>query len=548
MPQIPPSVESESSAYLGFAKIVRRRGGRVTLKLRWGRIVAALLALGVAAWFAAAAGLYLFFKHKHGFEEVSYSKMLVLPFRLEEHRVEMGDYHVEEGLKALSEGDFQSAFHLLRVGVARSKANFEGRLALAEIFRLALQRPDWAADILEEGLQYNEYDPRFLQLDYLRPLFVTLASNQYDQRTIELAEELLGKLEPGTSETVFIALAAVRANMFVGDYAEAERILDEFNLTNSPQGQIFLAQIRWNRGQRQRAINILHRALAAYPDQDAIYGSLMRYYIESEEWDLVRRFALLRTLRYPEKVAPRIDLLYALDATGEEGLIIPSVDEIIREFPAEETATPLARFAAETGRIDIGRLAYELAVDNGLDLAQSTLLLQETLLRGGKFQESLDFSDALREEKPAWLEPSRSLESGLRALALQGLGRQLDAKIFVREFMESERIRPQTHALVARLFAEKGATDLATSILQQSYERFPGNPVILSSLIQLNIRSDNSRGFVSNLRDLLNRRVPDADTLRNSAIELSSDRHLFLSDREELLSRIEELLPGSTSS
>ncbi len=544
MSQSPGENKQRASALLGFARIVRSQGGTVRIKFLWGRIFAALLVLGIAAWFAAAGALYYFFKHRHGFEEVQYSKMLVLPFRLDQHRKEMGDYHVQEGLQAMEDRNFRSALHLLRVGVARSKANREGRLALAQIFNSALQRPDWAADILQAGLNYGSEDESFFEVDYLRALFSLLLSNQYDERVIELADELLPQLTEGSPAHSLTAFAVARANIFVGNYQDAERILDQFNLTNSPQGQNLLADIRWNRGQREQAIEILHDALQSYPNQDALYSNLMRFYRDLEEWDMVRRFALLRSLRFPDKVLPRVDLLHALDATGEEEQILPNVEEILTEYPPEDSVLPLARFAAETGRTEIARIAYDLALENDFYIAPFTLLLQEALLRGGDFQASLDFSDELREEKPEWLEPRQALESGLRALALQGVGRSLDAEIFVREFMKSDRIRPETHVLVADLFEEKGASELAHSILKQSYERFPGNQLVLAALIQSDIQFGDGREFIANLRDLLRKRVPDAEILEKSAKELGSDRHLFLSDREDLLLRIEDLLPS----
>jgi len=459
------------SALLGFARIIHKPGGVVRFKFLWGRIFLAAGILAVAMWFAGAAALYFYFKHHHGFETVSYAKTLILPFRLDEHREEMGEYHISKGLEALEAGEFRTAMHFLRVGVARSKGNPEGRMALAAIYNAGLGRPDLAAEILEGGLDLSQKNPEFLKSDYLRNLFGILLAAEFDERVISLSEELIPQMNAGSPELLFMVLASARSHIHLGNYEEAERLLDEHNLTGSPQGLLYLAEIRGNRGQTERAIEILHNALERFPDQDALYSGLMRYYRESGEWDFVRRFASLRSIRYPDRVLPRIDLLYALNATGEEVEILPTVEEILTEYPRSETALPLARFGAETGNAEVARIAYDIALEDGLDIGPFTLLLQESLLRGGQFQEALDFSDTLREERPEWLRQREDLESGLRALALQGLGRELDARIFAKEFMQSENLRPQTHVLVARLFEEKGAKYLALSILEQSYER-----------------------------------------------------------------------------
>ena len=546
MPPKNPKNSFEESALLGFGKISRQPNRPVRLKILWPRVFLALVLLLVAAWFATAGALYFFFKYKHGFETVSYSKMLVLPLRMDQHRVEMGDYHIERGLAALEEGDLRQALHFLRVGVARSKANAEGRLVLAQIFEAGLQRPDLAAEILRQGLDHADENEKFLSNDYLQPLFRLLLTHQFDEQIVSLSEELLPELPPDSREAALLAFTSIQANVYRGNYQEAERLLDNFGLTQSPQGQIILAQIRWNRGLRDRAVAILHRSLERYPDRDDVFGTLMKFYREEEAWNLIRRYSVLRSIRFPEKVGPRIDLLYALQETGEEDRVLANVEDIVAEFPADETAMPLAQFAAETGRTDIARIAYDIALAQELDLAPFTLLLQESLIRGGEYQASLDFSDQLREEKPAWLEPLQALENGLRSLALYGLGRPLDSQIFVREFMKSDRIRPQTHIAVARMYTALEAPDVAHDILSQSYARYSESQPVLSALVQNDILLGNDRAFVEHLRDLLRMRVPDQVVLSASHEELGSDRHLFLPERETLLARIEELIvrPG----
>lgn len=542
MPRKSRNPSFEETALFGFGRIYREPNRPVRLKILWSRVFLAFVALFVAGWFAVAGLLFYFFKHRHGYEEVSYSKMLVLPFRLDEHRVEMGDYHVKKGMEALENQDFRSALHLLRTGVARSKGNAEGRMVLAQIFEGGLQRPDIAADILRAGLEEAENNPEFLQQEYLQPLFRLLLLHQYDDQIIELSDELLPQIPAGTPEAILIAFATVQANVYRGDYQEAERILDEYGLMQSPQGQILLAQIRWNRGLRDRAISLIHQALNRYPDRDDVFSTLMRFYRDNEDWELVRRYSVLRSIQFPDRVAPKIDFLYALEATGEPGDVMMNVEEIITNFPVEETTMPLAQFAAATGRTDVARIAYNQALEAGMNIAPFTLLLQESLVRGGEFQAALQFSDQLREERPGWLDRLQALEDGFRAIALQGLGRNLDAEIFVREFMKSDGIRPATHIAVARIFSELGSPEIAHQILTRSYARNSGDQPLLSSLVVNDIALGRSRDFVNHLRDLLRMRVPDQEVLFEAYQELGSDRHLFLDDREVLLSRIEELI------
>ena len=88
----------EKPILLGF--VVQRKGadGRIHIAVRWGRILSTLFVLFVAGWIAAAGTLYGYFKYKKEFDEVTFTGMMTLPFRMSEHRKEMGDYHIKRGL------------------------------------------------------------------------------------------------------------------------------------------------------------------------------------------------------------------------------------------------------------------------------------------------------------------------------------------------------------------------------------------------------------------------------------------------------------------
>ena len=532
----------EESTLFGFGRVYREPNRPVRLKILWSRIFLAFVTLVIALWFAGAGALYFFFKHRHNFEEVSYAKMLILPLRLDEHRIEMGNYQVEKGKEALEAGDFSSAFHLLRTGVSRSKANVDGRMLLSRIFNEGLQRPDLAASILEDGLSYADESPEFLNAEYVQPLFQLLLSNQLDDKIVSLSETILPLVQDDKQLSAMIAFATIQAHTYRGNYQEAERLLDQFGLMQSPQAQALLAQIRWNRGLPERAISILHFALQQYPNRDDIFSLLMRFYREQEEWDLISRYSTLRSIRFPEKVGPRVDILYAFQATGQEDLVLSRAEAIISEFPVTDSVFPLAQFAASTGRTDVARIAYDNALEEGIDIAPFTLLLQESLIRGGEFEAALQFSDQLQAEKPDWLLRLKSLEFGLRSIALHGAGRSLDSQIFVREFLKSDRIRPNTHIAVANMFTDLGSPEIAHEILIESYSRNTGNQPLLSSLVVNDILLGRDRQFAVHLRELLRMRIPDQVVLSKAYAELGSDRHLFLEDRETLLSRIEELI------
>ena len=146
------NVSHEKVTLLGFALTKKNQDGSIIISLRWGRILICFLIIFCFAWCSVAGGLYLWFKHNKDFDSVRFSGMLALPFRIQEHRKEMGDYHVKKGLRLLGEKKYSDSLRLLRLGVARSPGNLEGIMVLAVFYDKWIKRPDISANILIKGL------------------------------------------------------------------------------------------------------------------------------------------------------------------------------------------------------------------------------------------------------------------------------------------------------------------------------------------------------------------------------------------------------------
>ena len=152
--------------------------GQTKISVRWGRLIGTFTILAVLGWFALAGALYLHFKYNREFDQASYVKMLtLLPFGLEAHRVEMGNYHIERGLAEMKEGNYRDALRLLRLGVTRAPANLQGRLALAEFYEIALNRHDVATNLLFEGIELGGIE----DTDYLKQTLRVLLYYQMDE-------------------------------------------------------------------------------------------------------------------------------------------------------------------------------------------------------------------------------------------------------------------------------------------------------------------------------------------------------------------------------
>jgi len=211
----------EKPILLGFAVLSKGSDGRVRIAVRWGRMFSTLLVVFIVGWIAAAGALFGYFKYKKDFDEVAFTGMLSLPFRIEEHRKEMGDYHIKQGLEEVKEGNYREALRLLRLGVTRSPSNLEGRRVLAEFYELAIKRPDIAADLMVKGLARGGIE----DLDYLKQTLRVLLRNQMDEQIQELANKYLPAEPDLTDINRTLAFGAANANYQRGNYDQAEDYL-----------------------------------------------------------------------------------------------------------------------------------------------------------------------------------------------------------------------------------------------------------------------------------------------------------------------------------
>ena len=69
--------------------------------------------MALLGWLGLGAALYVHFKYNKEFDDASYVKMLtLLPFGLEDHKVEMGNFHIAKGLEEVKAGNYRDALRL----------------------------------------------------------------------------------------------------------------------------------------------------------------------------------------------------------------------------------------------------------------------------------------------------------------------------------------------------------------------------------------------------------------------------------------------------
>ena len=530
----------ERSILLGF--VIQRKGidGRMEISVRWGRLIGTFALLAVLGWFSLAGALYFHFKYNKEFDQVSYTKMLtLLPFGLETHRVEMGNYHIERGLSEIKEGNYRDALRLLRLGVSRSPANLEGRRVLAEFYEIALKRHDIAVDQLLQGIELGGIQDG----EYLKATLRVLLRYQMDEDIQNLANKYLPEEPELTDINRTLAFGAANANYLRGNYDLAEDYIIDYKLLESLEGVLLSAQISWDRGSKIAAMTKMEYSIEKFPNSEPLLMQLSRYHRELGEIEEARRYAILRNVSDPLSAAPRLELLYIYNKSEDFEREQIETQRMLQQFRNDEPALQsLANFAADTGNIELARRTYEEALENEFAIDAFALLLIEAHLVDKDYQGALDFSEELLKERPDWLTLRWAIFSSLRAVASYGINRPDLGEIYLQDFIDEAGNQAQTYMAVSRRFTNIDRVQQARTILTLAYQKAPTNQKILSELI----RSELSLGNTEDLSRLLSRylqmRRPQIELLTEAYNKLGSDRFIFTPDRQSLLLQLSAIL------
>lgn len=537
--ETPTPFNREKPVLFGFATQRKGPDGRILIRFRWLRIVSVLVVAAIAGWFTVAGGLYLHFKYRKDFDAVSFVDMMFLPLKMDEHREKMGNYHVEQGLEYIKEGNFRDGLRLLRLGVARARGNLEGRAIVAEIFEVALRRPDKATQMMLEGFRYGGLE----DLDYVKKTLRMLLRYQMDEDIQELADKNLPDQPELTDLNRVLAFGAAQANYLRGNFDRADDYLIDYNMIESLEGLLLSAQISWERGNQVAAITKMEQSLNKFPSSEPLLMQLSRYHREMGDIDQARRYAILRNVSDPLSAAPRLELLYIYNKSGDTEREQRETQRMLKQFRTDEKALQaLANFAADTGNIELARRTYEEALENEFAIDAFALLLIEAHLVDTDYNGALSFAEELLKEKPEWLSERWAIFQSLRAVASYGVNRPDLGEIYLQAFIEDKTSQPSSHLAVARRFNNIDRSQQARKILLEAYQMAPSNQKILSELIRVELKLGNTENLNRLLTRFIQMRRPEMDLLVEAYRKLGSDRFIFTPERESLLLELSAIL------
>ena len=538
-------IKSDGQSLL-FGLLIKKKSpsGKAYIQFQWFRIGLLFTSFLIISWLLAGATLYSFFKYYRDYDAVKFTDMLILPFIIKQHRIEMGNFHVKQGLNALEKENYAEGIHLLKLGLARSPANLEGRITLAQIYEYGIKRKDIAADIYLEGFKYQGIEDEAFLIAALQ----CLLNNQRDAEIQALAEEFLpSDFKTGDNRNFqTLAFATATSYFLNGNFDKAEDYINLFLLNSTVDGVILSAKISWDRGNQLSAINKLERTLSTFPDSNAIFSQLGIFYRKIKDFDAARRYTQLRNVKNPSDPTPIIDLMYLYNDTEDLASVKDLSNRILRDFENDKNAIyQLANFASITGNIRLAQRCYELVLEKGFELDKLALTVIESYLVARDYEGAMEFAEELLEENPTWLNAQKALFNSLRALAAFGLNRPEIGEIYLGEFLNKTEINSAIFVAVAKRFSDNDMPLQAQKVLQKAYQSEPTNQRVLNDLIEVNLNLGLTKDLSLQLRQFLNTRRPSKKLLAQAYTRLGSDLFLFTENRRAILIELGSILRES---
>ena len=524
----------------GFAQRTFPPGSRPRIHFCWGRIILAVLGLVLAGWLSVAGGLFFWFKKKHHYDGVTFAKMVALPFRIEAHRREMGDFHIDKARGLIAEKNYREAFDYLRAGVARSHGNLEGRRMLAEFYDFGHHLHDEAAKTLVQGVRHGGMDDP----QYMSVVYRFLLQHEYDDRIIELGEDLLKEQIEQDKVSRLTALAVATACFNLYKYDRALRHIEQYNLREVPEGNILIAQIHWGRGQEEEALQVLANTAQRFPDAAQVFTRMGDFHAQAGDLHAARRNAVLAQVTNPlsQDVALKVlELECQLDMVDRAD---DSFQDVLTNFSGDRVSLlKTASAVARLGRPGYAKKVAAKAVAAGIQDTRFQLSVLSAQILGGEPAAAFDQASPLLELSADWkVSYHRSLLLCLLSAAAFGKGDPEQGRHHFTEFLQSKEPPADEIHHLALHFDKLGLAQQERQVLLFGREKHPEYRPILEDLVRRDLARLDYACFPEDLRAVLEVRRKDAHLLLECREVMASDHFLYLPGRDELIESLENML------
>lgn len=502
------------------------------------RLLLALGSLALAGYLLAATGLY-FWLDRQPHNQVGWFD-LAAPWRWSGLRAKRGDGAVQAGLTALREHNYSDAFYQLRVGLARSPGNVEGRLALAQLY--GGYDPARAMALIEDGLTHLPGDEKLISA-----LLEIYAMLQVRDRALARVEDLLRR---GPTGRAHFLLARACASLLIQAerYAEADQALAAAPPPSDAGESQALAILRLElalRADRQADARALAESLLAEPAAGmAVLRQCGEVAIALADADLVQ--SVLRRMRAREPEAPG-PYLYAIQAWHQLNRLTPregAERDYFSLFAKNEAALQaVAALAVNLDRPDLINRARQVATSARLSPFAYRVHLTEIHLRRGHTDQAMrslrEWETNVETLKPA----QRFYPEFIRRLTRAAFAGTPDQITALQAHLSANRFQARQHIydLAALVLDRANHPAAALQLARAGLQQFPDSAPLIAAGQRLEqalaaTATTNAPGFASAAPTELPAGGPQALELLDRQLaddELSAARDLLRAIRTQ---------------
>lgn len=539
-PTTAPIIPSRRSAVSRFFLVPT--ADRRRLRIHWPRVSGAVLCGCLTVWFTVGTIAFAVLHHYRGITPVRFVDV-IWPSRWPHVRLARGEHDISTALIHVHRRQYRDAFTYLNRGLARAPAHLAARKLLVDLL-LANNQPDLAQTTLLVGIAFHAANP-----DYLGLTFRFLFERDKDHDALELARKLLAQ-SPVAPVTYEIAtLAAATAYFQRGNYDSAEEFLRRLpRFDHSPDAQLLVAKIDWERGYRDLGLLRLRALANQHPHNPGICEELVRRLQHLELHDEARRHTLAFQIANPGLARPRLDLLHAYRQSNDTVAIQRESDQILQDFPSNHAILlALGEFAARFGDNTLAERLCAHVRHHHLPVAPFDLLRIETLLARRDYAAVLATTRSLLRDEPQQSPGQTLVLESLQAVAQLGAGDRDAARAFISRLVVEPGIRAQNLLAIANRFAELDAADEACRLLARAVALDPQNQRALTRLIELELNLNRTDDLPAHLLRFVGMRKPSPDILRVAHHKLGSDLFLFSPGRAAALDALQTALEKSSA-
>lgn len=534
-----PSETTESlcinAAMISNPKITFK-GSRFLNQL-WLKYFFFFILLVSVTWFVASSALYFYLKHAREYETIRFSEVLTLPLRIDEHRKEMGSFHIKKGLRLLSaeDGNVSAGLRLLRLGLIRNPTHLEARKIYAKT--LASFAPKMALQMLEEGLY--AYEGKF-DVEYMDLTIKLMKNLHMEDALLNLTEQLIHDETIGENTKQELIKEKISIYIARGQFDHATEYINEYGLGHSAEGFVLLARIEAAKGKIANQINYLKQAIEINKDNEhsfEIINEISSAYLKLGNAD--------EALKYAFSIGHHLIFAIIHHHNGDyEAEKVQIQGMVEAQGHKHQARLELATYAVETANPQLAMQIYELAAIHADQLEPFLLSLIKAKLKAGDYSGALEDIEVMFDQNPYWLERQKPLLQGFRALCAYALYRPDLGDIYIIDFTNAYKDKPSTILYIAKELNKVGeknkALELAEIALQYS-ERHPG---LLALAVYLSIEITSSNHLEEYLLRFLELRKPDKEFAKQ-ALEAVNKREYLANhsiDRKQLLNKLQMLI------